>query len=655
MNRRVFGRKVTPVLSAILAVVLIFTAVPRRVFAEGSEYPVREGDFTTPRTGNVLMGIEGEFVTVDETAKQTLLARINEIRKEACDNGYPSPANRNVALTPADYVPLKWSRLEELIAAMRAVEASVRIGHARLAVQTSVFINNYGAPSNYENLAWNYGSATVDGILHGIEQWYGEKQDWLDNTAGAVTGHYTSMIDPRSKHIGISGFYNANARWSMTVTNHMSFSTGLDENLAGIGGKVTQITEVNPALITSLTVSGKNMMTVGETGTLTNRATVTAAVGYASFGQGPVFSGITWASSDPDVVAVDGDGNVTAVATGSATVTATLTGGRSAELDITVTRELDPDLRISDAGLVLTENLSVRFKVPASAFTGSNPAATDPFLKITFCGVEYTLTNYTEESGKYVFVFKNITPQKMADIIKVRLFCTLAGETEPSQIGAIDYSVVKYCKNMLDRYGHTAGYENFRKMLVDTLNYGAAAQKYVNYNTGNLANGVLTPEQASWGSSDSIFYNPNGYKPAYRTVDDPEVFWKASTVVLDEGFTLRFKFAAEDIEGLTINVTGTNGSSYTIQPASFEPIGTTDDGKPLYQVYFRGLNPAQVRTGYMFTFMRNGEEVSNTMRFEIDSFIGKKLGETSTTDPLYMFLFRILWYGDSVAAYVASH
>ncbi|MBR5006924.1 MAG: hypothetical protein IKY07_07510, partial [Clostridia bacterium] len=327
----------------------------------------------------------------------------------------------------------------------------------------------------------------------------------------------------------------------------------------------------------------------------------------------------------------------------------------SAEIDIMVTQELDPNLRISDAGLVLAENLSVRFKVPTAAFTGSDPAASNPFLKITFCDNEYTLTDYTQESGKYVFIFRNITPQKMADIIKVRLFCTLAGESEPSQVAAIDYSVVKYCKNMLDRYGNTAGYETFRTMLVNTLNYGAAAQKYVNYKTDNLANGVLTPEQAAWGTSGSISYSTSGYNPAYRTVEDPEVLWKAATVVLDEGFTLRFKFAAESVSGLTINVTGTNGLSQTIQPSAFELIGTTDEGTPLYQVYFRGLNPAQIRTGYLFTFMKNGEEVSDTMRFEIDAFVGKKLGETSSSDPLFMLLFNIIWFGDSVAAYVSSH
>ena len=124
--------------AAILTVVMLLTSVAQFVFAD--EYPPREGDFTeNPREGNVIMGIEGEFVTITEEEKAILLDRVNEIRKEACDEGVPSPSDRSVALTSADYVPIKWSRLIELIAAMRAVESSVAIAHQRLAVNTSVF------------------------------------------------------------------------------------------------------------------------------------------------------------------------------------------------------------------------------------------------------------------------------------------------------------------------------------------------------------------------------------------------------------------------------------------------------------------------------------------------------------------------------------
>ena len=42
-----------------------------------------------------------------------------------------------------------------------------------------------------------------------------------------------------------------------------------------------------------------------------------------------------------------------------------------------------------------------------------------------------------------------------------------------------------------------------KTLLVDMLNYGAAAQTYFNYNTGNLANSTLTAAQKKLGTSAS--------------------------------------------------------------------------------------------------------------------------------------------------------
>ncbi len=45
---------------------------------------------------------------------------------------------------------------------------------------------------------------------------------------------------------------------------------------------------------------------------------------------------VTWTSSDPDVVTVDEDGNLTAVGRGEATITATAWDGRTATCEVTV-------------------------------------------------------------------------------------------------------------------------------------------------------------------------------------------------------------------------------------------------------------------------------------------------------------------------------
>ena len=334
----------TFIAAAIVACMVFASSV--NLFALEEGYVVREGDNTEQSEGNVIIGLKGTFVTVDEEAKEAILKRVNEIRKEACDNGYPVPGNRSVSLTPSDYVPIKWSTLIEQVAAMRAAEASVYINHGRLGAgdfgnSSSVFKNGYGVRTNAENLAWNWSQATLDGLLYGIEQWYSEKEDWINNTAGAVTGHYTSMINPNMKYIGVAAFYNQYAAYRLTVANQLSSgSTALDETAAGIGENVYQKVKIDSSLVTEINISSDTAVSVGKTLNAEAEATVRTTGGLAeSGGKGVVFSGLTWSSSDEKVATVDEYGVITGVSAGKTTITASAGNGVSGSFELTVKSE----------------------------------------------------------------------------------------------------------------------------------------------------------------------------------------------------------------------------------------------------------------------------------------------------------------------------
>ena len=78
----------------------------------------------------------GDFVTIrveaqlEKTDREALLDRINAIRREACEEGVNNPVN-GIPLTPADYVPLRWSGELEKIAELRAVESTIIQDHIR--------------------------------------------------------------------------------------------------------------------------------------------------------------------------------------------------------------------------------------------------------------------------------------------------------------------------------------------------------------------------------------------------------------------------------------------------------------------------------------------------------------------------------------------
>ena len=643
--------RLAPAVAFFVAAVLVFTSLSC-VFASDS-YPDREGDFSVPGSGDVLMGIEGTFVPVDETAKATLLARVNQIRKEACDEGVPSPSNRSVPLKSSDYVPLKWSGLIEMVAAMRAAEASVYIGHGRLASNSNVFNNGYGASTNGENLAWNWEQPTVDAILYGIEQWYEEKADWLSGTPGAVTGHYTSMIDPRMKYIGLAGFYNSSARFAMTVTNQLSMSSGFDESVAGIGGPVTQKTLVKLASLTDFSISGGTAVRTGETVSFTNRATVTADSSgsgtYTSRGVGPLFTGVTWQSSDPSVASVDGTGKVTAVAPGQTVITASVNGTSLSDavtLNV-IPDDLDPGVMISAASVSLSDDLTVNFKIPSAPFTGSGAAVSDPFLKIYFRGGEYTVSSFKNEGGAYSFSFRNIAPHFMNENIEARLYVSVGGG-EPQIADSVNYSIVKYCKDLLAILAETEGSGPLKKLLVDTLNYGSAAQIYMGHDTGNLASDALTAAEKALGTQEGGSSFQMAINSSYKVVSNPSVQWKTCGLYLDSGIKVRMRIMTSDISGLVLSVTDGTGFSWTAEASEFESLGGNE-----YYVYFDGLNPAMLRKVFYAVFTRNSAEVSNTFRFSVDSYIYNVLIDGPDIG-LNRLVWMLLYYGDSAAEYVES-
>ena len=184
-------------------------------------------EVTKADPGNVMVGLKGEFETPN---KDAILAEINRIRKEAVDQGL---ADR--------YVPIKWSTDLEKTALVRAAEASITVGqHARLTNKNiwTAYPDRVGS----ENLAWNN-----SGINKAIQQWYGEKADYIQEKNGAAvsgqTGHYKSLIDPQFTHMGIAAFRNSKAPYGGVTAAQALASSGNSESLVGTYGKAVLYTE----------------------------------------------------------------------------------------------------------------------------------------------------------------------------------------------------------------------------------------------------------------------------------------------------------------------------------------------------------------------------------------------------------------------------
>lgn len=266
-------------------------------------------DVTTARDGCVLVGVKGSYIT----DVQAVLARVNAIRKEACEEGVPDPRNAKRKLTPSDYVPIRWSSDLEYIARIRAAEASLVIAHTRpngtscFTLKSPNDIQSYG-----EVLAWNY----TQKFLPGIEQWYEEKADWVNQNSSAVTGHYTQMIDPDNIYAGYATFINPDAKYPTTTSGEYSSYADMDETW---GPDISNCTQTIEAELANLTAGMSDLADLKEE----NSVQADFYVQLSDSGCKLSFlDKAEWKSSNPSVASVDGNGQVKGLKKGTADITA---------------------------------------------------------------------------------------------------------------------------------------------------------------------------------------------------------------------------------------------------------------------------------------------------------------------------------------------
>lgn len=291
--------------------------------------PTRNCDVTKARTGKTLVGVSGTYECVDA---KTILTRVNKIRKEACQNGYPNPDNPSQKLKNSDYKPMQWSSSLELIAQLRAAEATVYEAHTR-PNGTSCFTLSYNGEQSWaENIAWNW-----SGLMQGIEQWYGEKDDWVKQNSGAVTGHYTSLIAPSHTYIGIGSFVRSSGGWYGVAGEFGSEClNGTKQN--NLSGKYIQIIEVKNTNLKNWTISGPNAIKKGRSGKYSVKASVCFKGIMGGTNKTSVLfpNSVTWKSSKSSVAKISKSGKVSAKRKGKTTISAKLPSGKKLRKKITI-------------------------------------------------------------------------------------------------------------------------------------------------------------------------------------------------------------------------------------------------------------------------------------------------------------------------------
>ena len=283
-----------------------------------------------------------------------------------------------------------------------------------------------------------------------------------------------------------------------------------------------------------------------------------------------------------------------------------------------------PELKFSKAAAVLENNLAIQFKADAILF--ATGAYSNPYATFQFNGATYTVNDYVVDGDYYVFKFSGIAPHQMGDDITYKLVATSNGEEVSSTSGT--YSVLDY---WTDALGKTTN-GTLKTLLVDTLNYGAAAQTYKNYNTGNLVNAGLTEDQKALATADRDLVKIENLQTGE---DGLAAQWKFASLLLDDAITVKLTFTAASKEGLTVK----------INDAEQEIVDSGTEGT--YYVYYP-LTPKQLSDTITAQVFIGETVVSKTLSFSAETYAATKAAGGDALADLVMAMMK---YGDAAKAY----
>lgn len=297
---------------------------------------ILQTDVSTPSKGCTFVGIEGAY----QTDAAAALKRINEIRLEACKEGVPNPSDPLKALQESDYVPLKWSSDLEHIARIRAAEAIVVTGHTRPNGKSCFSLKSpQGVSSSSEVLAWS----SSNSMITGINQWYAEKEAWVNGT-DAVTGHYTAMINPNNKYVGLGLFTSASGVWpSATCGRFCNTTSQLDSTRSAAVPDCVQTIEVQSFYLSTtgnIEAAGSgnlNKLGVGARQECILTQTLTDGTGKSKV---RAMGKLTWTSSNPEVATVNSSGVLKITGKGTTVIKAVTQTGAVGSKTITVKSSL---------------------------------------------------------------------------------------------------------------------------------------------------------------------------------------------------------------------------------------------------------------------------------------------------------------------------
>jgi len=250
---------------------------------------------------------------------------------------------------------------------------------------------------------------------------------------------------------------------------------------------------------------------------------------------------------------------------------------------------------IEGASVALGSDISVKYYVTICPEDVDNA-----YMKFIRNGKEYIAYPKASNSNagsprECVFVCEDIAPQAIGDNIRAELYI------DETLVAFHDgYSVRQNCLNIYNNEAYKGtSYNNMKWLINALLNYGAAAQEYIGYNTETLANkdcemDLLSPEAV------------NNVKSVGTPISST-VKMTALGVQFDNVNRVYVKFTAPSISDITVVING--------KPASIQKVaGETD----IYIAYSEAISV--LKFGFEYRIVLSNGTASQTAVYSVNSY-----------------------------------
>ena len=290
-------------------------------------------------------------------------------------------------------------------------------------------------------------------------------------------------------------------------------------------------------------------------------------------------------------------------------------------------------LKIAGKNVAFAADYTMVFAVSKANYEAYEQVYLEVQKKLYEGDVEFETATLTETemlNGMYAFRYKNFAAREIASEVQATVYAKDA-DGNVFYGPTLTYSMREYAENQIGKT--TNAY--FKVMMVDFLNYGAAAQNHFAYNKDDLANKNIDAYQGLATKDVTIEDEKGGHTDTSYEIDVTNfnlIFKSKITMVFATGMT-DAEQAAYAAAGAYAKVTYTNfeGEAMAVEIALDDATNVVkQSGK--WCVMYDGMKAREMDTIVTVAiYDADGNQISNQVTYSVNSYVYSKLNNSSTT------------------------